>query len=418
MSGPLARCRLFAAIPALSLFATGCLSAARNDPERRAAAALGVRLVLADATGFSGGAGRLFLRVLPSGGGEAREVDLDWFLPPATPRLTGPVEVRFQPGRDGLAPGVALFDDLLPGQHALSTFLVSARLERPGGEPQLFSLAGSFPALPPVAVAAGELADLGMLRLAVGLDGRFEYRARDEGAAARLAAVRAGRADLASFRDSLRPLGAAPAAPAFAAPGGKATSPPAAQRRAPRAAIAIGVEAVAEGLLAIEAKRGSGLLRVEVRRVGEFSERSAVEVAWELEKAVSAPALDGGGARRPLRLFASDGPGGNPGETALLLPVAPGEHELATIAFEGSVEVEGKSVPVAARADLSRFATFWVRAGEIVDLGRLALDLMDPQIARALPVPGGDPLGRIGALGRVPEGLAPVARPIEKAGGK
>jgi hypothetical protein len=164
--------------------------------------------------------------------------------------------------------------------------------------------------------------------------------------------------------------------------------------------------------LAAEAKDGSGLLRVEVRRVGAGSERSAVEVGWEVDAPPPGSAPDG--TARPLKLFGLGAVAGRPEEIVLPLPLAPGEHELVAASLDGTLTIDGKPVRVAARADLSRLASFLVRKGESVDLGVLGVELVEPFAARARPAPaGGDATARAAALGG---GLSPVARPLEIAG--
>lgn len=463
----------------------GCATGRRFDPDRVAAAAIGTELSIAGASsGLAAGAGRLWVRLMPLASGEAVEAELEWTAPDGAGR------VRFEPGRSGRPAGVAIFDALPPGTYRPSSFLVSGRFERRGGDPLQVSLAGDLDALAPIELAAGDLADLGALALAVSLDGRYEYKAVDEGGAERLRAVVRWEPRLASFRPASRPV-AAPAglagtaqgvgaggAAAGAADGGGAR---AARRAAdgdagaaaaedtgadggrggdggPRAlvpggarggtagssegrgarsgahggaagpagtgaAAALGIAATAGAPLALEATRGSGLLRIEVRPVGGGREaRRTTEVAWELEPCGPAGDEAAGAApgHRPLRLFAlAHGTADAPDAIVLPLSLPPGEHELTALAFEGSIEVEGTVQPVAAAADLSRLRAFRVRSGEHVDLGVLAVELLDRRLARAAPGPARDATARVRAAASLEtRGLVPVARPIEAERGR
>jgi hypothetical protein len=423
----------FAAVAGAALLASSGCFQHRNDPETRAVAGLAVDLGIADTFDVTRGNGRLWLRLMPEKG-SAVECELEWSLEnAAAPRVPGdqaPRPVTFHPVHAGEPAGVALFEDLAAGDYRLTTFLVSARLERKSGDPFLLSLNGDLPALAPVRLAPGDLVDLGLLTLAVAPDTRYEYRARASGGEARLAAALVGREDLAAFRRAARPLAGPPTLagtdPAFRAGRGSAGGadrrpapppappvPPPDPGPRPISGAALGVVARVAGTLAVEARRGSGLLRVEVRRVGAGLERRAVEVGWELEERAR-DAVPGGPRR--LKLFGLGGAAARPDEIALPLPLAPGDHEIVSVSFEGSVEIGGAPQAVAASAELGRLRSFRVRTGEIVDLGVLAVELDEPRVARATPSPSADATARAVAIGGSAPGgaaLVPVARPLE-----
>jgi hypothetical protein len=204
----------------LALVAGGCgLFGRRNDPETRAAIAVSVDLGLVDAASLVRGSGRLWVRLMPSAG-EALERELEWTMsgPGAPAAAEGSRLVAdFRRDRAGLEPGVALFDDLAPGRYRISSSLVSARLERKGGDPVLLSLACDLQNVAPVDVAAGEVADLGRLSVSLLPGGRFDYRLAADDDPARFTRTLASRPDLAAFRPVRRASGARPAEPAATA---------------------------------------------------------------------------------------------------------------------------------------------------------------------------------------------------------
>src|SRR5687768_10094841 len=97
---------------AATLAAGGCFGPRRNDPAKRAVAAVGVDLALGDMAALESGTGRLWLRLMPPSG-QAREAELEWTIRAdesvaaaplgAAPR---PRAARLEPHRTGLPAGL------------------------------------------------------------------------------------------------------------------------------------------------------------------------------------------------------------------------------------------------------------------------------------------------------------------------
>jgi len=435
---------------ALALLA-GCGSiSSRNDPDERGALVIGADLLFVDASAYASAEGRLWLRVLPERG-PALERELDWTLARTSLEAAArPRSVEFRHDRGGVPPSIALFDDLPPGTYRVSSFLVSARLEKRDGTTTLASLAGDLRALGGVTVASGELVDLGLLTISLSPTGRYDYKAARDGRD-RAAPVQSARGELTAFRAIERPIGASGASNASpeavmrerARPRGMVGEPrrdadgPApvtpetgapteqemlAAYAADRSAAALGLSLIV-GEVFQDAEACSGVLRVELHRVGRGSDIVAFEAGFELGAiAPGTPTASAAPARRAAALVAS---GAAPSGAGIVTTtrLEAGEWEVGLVRINGTLTRAGAERAITAEAKALRFHSVRIATGELADLGALTLELAarDRLTLRYDPAGAEERLALVRAAGArgpgtrpdpILAGLRPVLRPI------
>jgi hypothetical protein len=136
---------------------------------------------------------------------------------------------------------------------------------------------------------------------------------------------------------------------------------------ADQSALEVGLS-LAVGEAFADALDGSGVIRIELRRVGRSADLVAIEAGFDLG---SPPTTT---ARRAILLVAA---GAARMEGMLVVPVRlePGEWEVSAIRASGSFTRAGADRRIVAEAETSRFGTVRVLAGELADIGALTLDL-------------------------------------------